>query len=146
MAQAIEAEALHQAHGSGIKIGPHRFTAVCLFSAREGFGDFIQGIVPGNWPEFTAALFADSFLRLPQAVRMMYALLIARDLGANDTGGLVIVARAAHLADAPGIEALNFQRAGARTVVRTDCADKFAHTGRHSVLLKLLYQQEILYM
>ena len=49
----------------------------------------------------------------------MLALGVARDLGAYHPCGVRIVARAAHPADAVGIEAFDLKGAGARAVVRT---------------------------
>ena len=48
VAQAMDAVALHIAHGAGIVIRPHRFRAVARFGAGECFGDEIERVVPGD--------------------------------------------------------------------------------------------------
>src|SRR3546814_13932545 len=55
---------------------------------------------------------------------MMNPLGVARDLGADNAVGIVVAARAAHLADARARQPLDLERAGARAVVRAGRVDK----------------------
>ena len=57
--------------------------------------------------------------RLHQAVGMVLALGVARDLGADHAGGVVVVLGAAHAADGALVEHLDLERAGRRAIVRT---------------------------
>src|SRR3546814_3871737 len=70
------------------------------------------------------AALADAPQRRGQAVGMMNPLGVARDLGADNAVGIVVAARAAHLADARARQPLDLERAGARAVVRAGRVDK----------------------
>ena len=96
MAQPVDAVALHQPHRAGIEIGPDRLGTVPLRGARERLGDLVERLVPGDRREgrHALALRPDPAQRLRQAIGMMLALGIARDLGADDAGRVGIVAAA----------------------------------------------------
>jgi hypothetical protein len=55
-----------------------------------------------------------------QAKRMVLALGIARDLGADHSRRIAVVARPTHAADGMPVDPLDLERAGAGAVVRTD--------------------------
>src|SRR6202000_3284256 len=61
----------------------------------------------------------DAELRVHQPVRMMDALGIARDLGADHTGGIGLEFGTAHPADGLAVDHFDIERAGRRAVVRT---------------------------
>ena len=90
-----------------------------LFGADELFGDEIEGVVPRDRREFAATFGANAAQRMLQAVGVMNALGVARDLGANNAGRVGVVLRAADPADGVFVENLDFKRAGRRTIVRT---------------------------
>src|SRR5277367_6027940 len=46
LTQPVDAVALHEPHGAGVVIGPHRFGAVFLFGAQELLGDQVECVVP----------------------------------------------------------------------------------------------------
>jgi hypothetical protein len=121
VAQPLDAVALHQAHGAGIEVGPHRLRRVALLGPGQALGHRVEGIVPGDRPErlVPAALVADPAQRRRQPVRVVYPLGIAGDLGAHHADGVAVGRGAAHPADGVRIEPLDLERAGARTVVRT---------------------------
>ena len=83
------------------------------------FGDDVERIVPGDRGELAAALGADAPQRTREAVGMMDALGVARDLGADHAGRVGIVLGAADTADGALVEDLDLERAGRRAVVRT---------------------------
>ena len=56
MAQPVDAPALDHAHGAAGMIRPYGFTAVDLRRLDKGFGDLVEGSVPGDRPERTGAL------------------------------------------------------------------------------------------
>ena len=87
VAQPVDAVALHQPHRPGIVIGPHALRAVALGGAGQALGDLVECRIPRDRPEGVAAhaLLADPAQRLGEAIRVMLALAIAGDLGADDT-------------------------------------------------------------
>ena len=99
MRKAVDAVAHHQPHGAGIVIGPDRFGAELALGGVEAIGDFVERLVPGNPRELPGALRPGAAQRMHQPVRMMDALGIARDLGADDAGGIGLQLGAAHPAD-----------------------------------------------
>ena len=83
VAQPMDAVALHEAHGAGVVIRPHRLRAMARFGAQELLGDEIERVVPRYRLERARALRPGPAQRLRQAVGMMDALGVARDLGAD---------------------------------------------------------------
>ena len=84
-----------------------------------------------NWPD---ALRAGAQQRLRQAVRVVDALGVARDLGADHAGGVAVRRRAAHRADARAVQHLHLESAGGRAVMRADgIADVALHGPEPSV-------------
>src|SRR5262249_28879193 len=75
--------------------------------------------VPRDGREGSSALVARPAQGPLQPIRMVHALSIACDLGANDASGVFVVSRAAHAADRVGVENLDFESTGRRTIVRT---------------------------
>src|SRR5690606_6973229 len=73
VAQPLDAVALHQAHGAGVEIGPHRLAAVALLGLEERLGDLVERLLPADLLERVAALAAraDAAQRRGQAPRMM---------------------------------------------------------------------------
>ena len=118
VAQAVDAVAHQVAHGAGVIIGPHRFGAVRLLGADKLLGDKIERVVPRDWREFAAALRAFAPQRMQQAIGVMQALGVARDLGADYARRVGIVLGAAHAADRVRIKDLDLERAGRWAVVR----------------------------
>jgi hypothetical protein len=90
VAQSLDAVALHQTHRPGIEIGPHRLSAVFLRGPGQRLRNLVQGVVPANRFERVAAdpLVADPAQRTVEAVRVVDALGVTRDLGADDAGGI----------------------------------------------------------
>ena len=92
--QALDAVALHEAHGAGVPVGPDRLGAVALLDAQQVRGDLVQRIVPADPPELARALLAGALQREAQPVGMMVALVVAGDLGADHAGGERVALRA----------------------------------------------------
>ncbi len=88
MGEAVDAVAHHHAHGAGIVIGPDRLRAEFALGGIEASRDLVERIVPGNPRELARSLGADTEHRIGQPVRMMDALGVARDLGANHPCGV----------------------------------------------------------
>ncbi len=82
VAQPVDPVTLHHAHRAGVIVGPYRLCAVALRGAGQRFGDLVECCVPRDRLEGRAAhtFVADPAQRLPQAVRVMLALGITRDL------------------------------------------------------------------
>jgi hypothetical protein len=125
MAQTVDAVALHEAHGAGVVVRPHRLATVALGRAGKRLGDLIERIVPGDRRKAAGSLGADPPQRLGQPVRMMKPLGVAPDLGADDPGGIGIALRPADLAEMPAIarmvdDPLDFERADAWAIVWAD--------------------------
>ncbi len=118
VAQPVDAVALHEPHGAGVIIRPHRFGAVLRFGADELLGDQIERVIPRDRRKFARALGADAAQRMLQAIGVMHALGVARDLGADHAGRVSIFFSATNPADGAPVDDLDFERAGRRTVVR----------------------------
>ena len=69
-----------------------------------------------NWPDPFGPV---RRMRIHQPVRMMDALGVARDLGADDAGGIGLQLGAAHPADGVAVDHLDIEGAGRRAIVRT---------------------------
>src|SRR3546814_3585297 len=97
-----------------------------LLGLQERLGNLVERLLPADLLGGVAAgaALADAPQRRGQAVGMMNPLGVARDLGADNAVGIVVAARAAHLADARARQPLDLERAGARAVVRAGRVDK----------------------
>ncbi len=127
--QPVNAVAHHQSHRAGIEIGPDRFGAVARFSFQERFGGDVERIVPGDRLERTRSFRCRAAKRRRQPVRVMDALGVARDLGADHASRVGIVIGAAQSADPLPVQHLHFQRAGGRAVVRAGRRTDFKRGG-----------------
>src|SRR6185312_7282648 len=118
-------------HCAGVVMRPHRLGAMALRGARETLGDRIERIVPRHRREGRAAhaLVADAAQRRAQALRMVLALGIARDLCADDACRVGMVPTAMDAADRALVPPLDLERAGARAIMRTDRMDEIARQG-----------------
>ena len=119
MRKAVDAVAHHEAHGACVVIRPDRFGAEVALGLIEAIGDLVERFVPRNPRELPRALRPRPAHRIHQPIGVMNALGIARDLGADDAGGIGLQLGAAHPADAAAFEHLDVQRARRRAVVRT---------------------------
>ena len=99
MRKAVDAVAHHQAHRAGVVIGPDRLRAELALGRVEAIGDLVQRLVPRNPRELPGAFRAGAAQRMHQPIRMMDALGVARDLGADHAGGIGLQLGAAHPAD-----------------------------------------------
>ena len=97
---------------------PSRCRSFCL-GRDEFLGDEVERGVPARLLPAALALGAGAHQRLQQAVGMVDALGIARDLGADDAGRVAVGLGAVDAADAAVVEQLDVERAGRRAVVRT---------------------------
>ena len=105
--------------GAGVMVGPDRLGAVGLLGADKLFGNDVERVIPGNRRELAAAFAADAPQRLREAVGMMDALGVARDLGADHACRVGIVLGAADAADRVLVEHFDLKRAGRWAIVRT---------------------------
>ena len=131
VAQAIDPVALHKAHRARVVIGPDRLGTVLVGGRDERFRDPVQRLLPAYRPKLTGALRAGTQQRGCEALRVVDALGVAGDLGADDASGVAVRLRPAHRADAPPVQHLDFQGTGGRTVVRTSGAAGLSGLERH---------------
>jgi len=103
---------------------------MALGRPRQPLGHFVQGLVPADPLEAARSLRPAAPQGIAEPVRMVLALGIAGDLGADDAGRIGVVPRAPHLADAIAIEPLDLQRAGAGAIVGTGGMDDIQGHGR----------------
>src|SRR3546814_6026382 len=91
-----------------------------LLGLQERLGNLVERLLPADLLVGVAAgaALADAPQRRGQAVGMMNPLGVARDLGADNAVGIVVAARAAHLADARARQPLDLERAGDRKSTR----------------------------
>ncbi len=120
VAQAVDAVALHMAHGAGIVIRPDAFAAKAPFGVEERLGDALQRLVPADRLELSGALRAAAQQGPAEARGMVVALGVAGDLGADHAGGIGVGGAAAHLAQMRAVALLDLERTRARTIMRAD--------------------------
>ena len=118
MSEAVDAVAHHQSHGAGIIIRPDRLRSEFAFGGIEASGDFVKRIIPADPRELARSLRPDTEHRIGQPVRMMDALGIARDLGADHACRVGLQLGTADPADRGTIDHLDIERAGRRAIVR----------------------------
>ena len=118
VAQPVDGIALHQPHGAGVVVGPDGFGAVPGLGRDQLFRDQVEGGFPTRLLPAPLALGAGPDERFRQPVGMVDAFRIARDLGADDAGGVRVVLRAMNAADALAVDDLDVEGAGRRAVVR----------------------------
>ncbi len=88
------------------------------FGGIEAIGDLVERLVPGDSRELARTFGPGPPQRMQQSVRVMNALGIARDLGADDAGGIGLQLGPAHPADALAVEDLDIERAGRGAIMR----------------------------
>ena len=122
VAQAVDAVALHMAHRAGVEIRPHGFGSVFRRRRFQLRGGFVERFVPRDRREaFRPATFgANAAQRYRQTAGMMLAFGVARHLGADHAGRVVVGGGPAHLADPRLGEFLDLQRANAGAIMRTN--------------------------
>ena len=119
VAQAMDRVALHESHRAGILIGPHGFRAIFFFCGDKFLGDEIERCFPARLLPVPLAAPAGADQRLHQPVGMVDPLGIARDLGADDTGGIGIVGRPADATDLAGTQDFDVQRTSRGAIMGT---------------------------
>src|SRR5713101_6286155 len=128
VAQAMDAVALHQPHGAGVVMRPHRLRPVAPRGLGEGLGDAVERLVPGDRHERCDPypLVADAAQRRLETLRVVLPLGIARDLGADHARRIGMILAAVDPSDRPRVEPLHLERAGARAIMRADGVDEIA--------------------
>src|SRR5580692_3933092 len=120
MREALDSVAHHEAHRAGVKVRPHALGSEFALDRQEVIGDAVERLVPTNRCELAASLRANASKRLGQPIRVMDALVVTSDLGADDAGRIGLVARAVDTADPLAANHLDVERANRGAVVRTD--------------------------
>jgi hypothetical protein len=145
VAQPVDAVALHQPHRAGVVIGPHALGAVALSGAGQRLGDLVECLVPGDRPKRIEArtLFTDPAQRLREALRVMLALGIARDLGADHAPSVGLRRRSPEPSEAPSVDALDVERARTRAIVRAHTGDDVERQGSAPGLSLQKYRDEL---
>ena len=120
MGEALDSVAHHETHRAGVEVRPHAFGSEFALDRQEVVGDAVERLVPTDRCELPASLGANASKRLGQPIRVMDALPVASDLGADDAGRVGLVARAVDAADALAANHLDVESANRGAVVRTD--------------------------
>ena len=118
--EALDSIAHHETHRAGVEVWPNALGAELALDRQEIVSDAVERLVPTDRRELPASLGTDAAKRLGEAIRVMDALPIARDLGADDAGCVGLVARPMDAADALAADHLDVESANRRAVVRTD--------------------------
>src|SRR4029078_3577102 len=118
VAQAIDAIAHHQAHCSGVIIGPDAFRAEPALGFNELFSHEIERIIPRYALELSRTFCTGPAQRVQQALGMMFPFGVARDLGADHARCVVVVFCAVHAPDRALVENFDVQRTGRWAIVR----------------------------
>src|SRR5438067_11014698 len=119
---------------------PDRLRAVALHRQGQPLGYLVERVVPGDRDKgvAAAALVADPAQRHRQPVGMVLALGIAGDLGADHPLSVGLALGSAPPADRRLVDALDRERAGARTIMR---ADAVGGVERQEVLRRRVYRR-----
>ena len=117
VAQALDAVAHDEAHRAGEEVGPHRLAAVTALGVEQSLSGEVERVVPRDPLELSRAFRPAPLQWMEQPIVVMDAFGVARDLGADDTGRVVVLLRPAHAADPAIAEQLHVERTGRRTVV-----------------------------
>src|SRR5207248_459966 len=115
----VDAVAHHHAHGAGVIIRPNRLRAEFALGCVETIGDFVQRFVPRDPREVSRAFRTGTAQRKQQPIRVMNALGIAGDFGADHAGGIALELRTTHAPDGGAIDHFDVERASRWAVVRT---------------------------
>ena len=131
VAQPVDAVALHQAHRAGEIEWPNRLGTMPSGDVGEIGGDAVEGLVPADPAELGGPAGTGAQQRMRQPVGVVDPFGIARDLGADHAGGVAVVLRPAHRADAAAVQHLHRQSTGRRAVMRADRGPDFTlvHAG-----------------
>ena len=116
--EAVDAPALDDAHVAAGMVRPDGLGTPAPLGAVERVRDLVQRLVPADGREPARPLGARPAERPGQAVGMLHALGVAGDLRADDAGRVGVATGAADAADAPPVQHLDLERAGARAIVR----------------------------
>src|SRR4051794_38686423 len=119
MGKAIDAIAHHQAHRSGIVIGPNGFGTELAFRIIEPSADFVERLIPGNSGELAGALWSGAAHRVQEAVRVMDALGIPSNLGADDPRSICLQVGTTYPTDATTFDDFDVERTCRGAIVRT---------------------------
>ena len=119
MGQAIDAGAHDAAHRAAVIIRPDALSAEVALGFEKLLRDHLQRLVPRNARKGARAFWAGALQGMKQAILMMNAFGIARDLGADDAIRIGLVFRAINPADAAAFDHLDLKRAGRRAIMRT---------------------------
>ena len=133
VSQAIDAVAHHEAHRSGVVIGPDGLASLLPLGGEEGLRRAIQGLIPADGPELARTLGAGAQQRFGQPIRVVDALGIARDLRADHAVGVALALEPAHAPDARIGQNLDLERAGARAIMRAHGRTKGRLRGKRSI-------------
>ena len=125
--QALDAVALHEAHGAGVPVGPDGLGPVPPLGVEEGFGDTVERLLPADPLELARALGAGPAHRVGQALGMVEPLVVAGDLGADHARRVGHALAPAHLAQTAVRQLLDLERADRRAVVRAYGRVELAH-------------------
>ena len=120
MREALDSVTHHETHRARVKVWPHAFGSELALDRQELVSDAVERLVPRDRLELPASLGSDAAKRLGQPIRVMDALPVSSDLGADDAGGVGLIARAVDSADALSADHLDVESADRRAVVRTD--------------------------
>src|SRR5690606_17007629 len=118
VAQPVDAVTHHEAHGSGIVVGPDGFRPVFGLDGPEALRHRVERLVPGDAGELAGPPRAGALEGIEQPVRMVDALGVAGDLGADDASRVAVVAGTVDAADSLVVDHLHVERTGGGTVVR----------------------------
>ncbi len=118
--QALDPVAHHEAHRAGVVIRPNALGPKSLFRCKKACRDPVERLVPTDRRELAGAFWPDPHQRLCQAVGVVDALGVARDLGADNPRRVALLGRAANAPDPRAADDLDVKGADRRAVMRAD--------------------------
>ena len=116
--EAIDTVTHHQPHRAGIIIRPHRLRAEVALGSVKTRRDLVQRLVPCNANILPGAFRPAAAHRKHKPVGMVDTLGVARDLRADDAGGVGLLFRASDATDGCVVNHLDVERAGRRAIMR----------------------------
>src|SRR4029077_3211157 len=118
--EALDSIAHHETHRPGVKVWPHAFGAEFRLGGQETVSNPAERLIPADWLKLPASLGTDAAKRPSKPIRVVDALPVARNLGADNAGGIGLVARAVDAADPLALDHLDVESANRGTVVWAD--------------------------
>ena len=117
MTQPVNAVTHDQSHCTGIVVRPNGLGTIFGLAGEQLFGNFIQGVIPGNWPKVSGIFVSHALQWRAQPVGMVQPFRVAGHLGTDDPRRISMVGGSTNSANPIVAENFNFEGAGTRAIM-----------------------------